>query len=152
MRRRCKSPFQPQWKVDLKITSDQLEEAITPKSKVLIFSSPNNPCGAIYSKEDLAAIAAVVAKHPNLYIISDEIYELLNYGEVKHVSIASFPEVYNQTITVNGLSKGFAMTGWRVGYIGAPAWIAKACTKFSIKFHLRNKFNCAARMQGSVRG
>ncbi|MDC0615008.1 pyridoxal phosphate-dependent aminotransferase [Schleiferiaceae bacterium] len=117
-----------------KITADQLEEAITPKSKVLIFSSPNNPCGAIYSKEDLAAIAVVVAKHPNLYIISDEIYELLNYGEVKHVSIASFPEVYNQTITVNGLSKGFAMTGWRVGYIGAPAWIAKACTKFQSNF------------------
>ena len=117
-----------------KITADQLEKAITPKSKVLIFSSPNNPCGAIYSKEDLAAIAAVVAKHPNLYIISDEIYELLNYGEVKHVSIASFPEVYNQTITVNGLSKGFAMTGWRVGYIGAPSWIAKACTKFQSNF------------------
>jgi len=117
-----------------KITADQLEAAITPKSKVLIFSSPNNPCGAIYSKEDLAAIAAVVAKHPNLYIISDEIYELLNYGEVDHVSIASFPEVYNQTITVNGLSKGFAMTGWRVGYIGAPEWIAKACTKFQSNF------------------
>ena len=117
-----------------KITADQLEKAITPKSKVLIFSSPNNPCGAIYSKEDLAAIAAVVAKHPNLYIISDEIYELLNYGEVKHVSIASFPEVYSQTITVNGLSKGFAMTGWRVGYIGAPSWIAKACTKFQSNF------------------
>ena len=79
-----------------KITAAQLEEVITPKSKVLIFSSPNNPCGAIYSKEDLAAIAAVVAKHPNLYIISDEIYELLNYGEVKHISIASFPEVYDQ--------------------------------------------------------
>jgi len=117
-----------------KITADQLEYAITPKSKVLIFSSPNNPCGAIYSKEDLKAIAAVVAKYPNLYIISDEIYELLNYGEVDHVSIASFPEVYNQTITVNGLSKGFAMTGWRLGYIGAPEWIAKACTKFQSNF------------------
>jgi len=117
-----------------KITADQLESAITPKSKVLIFSSPNNPCGAIYSKEDLKAIAAVVAKYPNLYIISDEIYELLNYGEVDHVSIASFPEVYNQTITVNGLSKGFAMTGWRLGYIGAPQWIAKACTKFQSNF------------------
>ncbi len=117
-----------------KITAAQLEEVITPKSKVLIFSSPNNPCGAIYSKEDLAAIAAVVAKHPSLYIISDEIYELLNYGEVKHISIASFPEVYDQTITVNGLSKGFAMTGWRVGYIGAPEWIAKACTKFQSNF------------------
>lgn len=117
-----------------KITADQLEAAITTKSKVLIFSSPNNPCGAIYSKEDLAAITAVVAKYPNLYIISDEIYELLNYGEVDHVSIASFPEVYKQTITVNGLSKGFAMTGWRVGYIGAPEWIAKACTKFQSNF------------------
>lgn len=117
-----------------KITAEQLEEAITPKSKVLIFSSPNNPCGAIYSKEELAAIAAVVAKHPNLYIISDEIYELLNYGEVAHTSIASFPEVYNQTITVNGLSKGFAMTGWRIGYVGAPEWIAKAATKFQSNF------------------
>src|SRR6056300_1184616 len=117
-----------------KITADELESAITPKSKVLIFSSPNNPCGAVYSKEELAAIALVVAKHPNLYIISDEIYELLNYGEVAHVSIASFPEVYHQTITVNGLSKGFAMTGWRIGYIGAPEWIAKACTKFQSNF------------------
>lgn len=117
-----------------KITATQLESAITEKSKVLIFSSPNNPCGAIYSGEELAAIAKVVAKHPNLYIISDEIYELLNYGEIDHVSIASFPEVYDQTITVNGLSKGFAMTGWRVGYIGAPEWIAKACTKFQSNF------------------
>lgn len=117
-----------------KITAAQLESAITDKSKVLIFSSPNNPCGAVYSKSELAAIAQVVAKYPNLYIISDEIYELLNYGEVEHVSIASFPEVYNQTITVNGLSKGFAMTGWRIGYIGAPEWIAKACTKFQSNF------------------
>lgn len=117
-----------------KISAEQLEEAITPKSKVLIFSSPNNPCGAIYSKEELAAIAKVVAKHPNLFIICDEIYELLNYGEIAHTSIASFPEVYDQTITVNGLSKGFAMTGWRIGYIGAPEWIAKACTKFQSNF------------------
>ncbi len=117
-----------------KITADQLEASITDKSKVLIFSSPNNPCGAIYSGEELAEIAKVVAKHPNLHIISDEIYELLNYGEVEHVSIASFPEVYNQTITVNGLSKGFAMTGWRIGYIGAPEWLAKACTKFQSNF------------------
>lgn len=117
-----------------KITADQLEASITDKSKVLIFSSPNNPCGAIYSGEELAEIAQVVAKYPNLHVISDEIYELLNYGEVEHVSIASFPEVYNQTITVNGLSKGFAMTGWRIGYIGAPEWIAKACTKFQSNF------------------
>lgn len=117
-----------------KITAEQLEASITEKSKVLIFSSPNNPCGAIYSGEELAEIAKAVAKYPNLHIISDEIYELLNYGEVEHVSIASFPEVYNQTITVNGLSKGFAMTGWRIGYIGAPEWIAKACTKFQSNF------------------
>lgn len=117
-----------------KITADQLEASITDKSKVLIFSSPNNPCGAIYSGEELAEIAKVVAKYPNLHIISDEIYELLNYGEVEHVSIATFPEVYNQTITVNGLSKGFAMTGWRIGYIGAPEWLAKACTKFQSNF------------------
>lgn len=117
-----------------KITAEQLESAITEKSKVLIFSSPNNPCGAIYSNEELAAIAGVVAKYPNLYVISDEIYELLNYGEIEHVSIASFPEVYEQVITVNGLSKGFAMTGWRIGYIGAPEWIAKACTKFQSNF------------------
>lgn len=117
-----------------KITADQLEAAITERSKVLVFSSPNNPCGAVYSEAELASIAKVVAKHPNLFIISDEIYELINYGEVKHVSIASFPEVYEQTITVNGLSKGFAMTGWRIGYIGAPEWIAKACTKFQSNF------------------
>jgi aspartate aminotransferase len=117
-----------------KITAEQLEASITEKSKVLIFSSPNNPCGAIYSGKELAEIAKVVAKYPNLHIISDEIYELLNYGEVEHVSIASFPEVYEQTITVNGLSKGFAMTGWRIGYIGAPEWIAKACTKFQSNF------------------
>ena len=117
-----------------KITAEQLESAITEKSKVLIFSSPNNPCGAIYSKEELTAIARVVARHPNLYVISDEIYELLNYGEIEHVSIASFPEIYEQVITVNGLSKGFAMTGWRIGYIGAPEWIAKACTKFQSNF------------------
>ena len=117
-----------------KITAEQLEASITEKSKVLIFSSPNNPCGAIYSGEELAEIAKVVAKYPNLHIISDEIYELLNYGEVEHVSIASFSEVYDQTITVNGLSKGFAMTGWRIGYIGAPEWIAKACTKFQSNF------------------
>lgn len=117
-----------------KITPDQLENAITDKSKIFIFSSPNNPCGAIYTEDELADIAAIIAKYPNLYIISDEIYELLNYGEVAHTSMASFPAVYNQTITVNGLSKGFAMTGWRVGYIGAPAWIAKACTKLQSNF------------------
>lgn len=117
-----------------KITAEQLEQAITPKSKVLIFSSPNNPCGAIYSKQELQELAKVVAKHPNLYIISDEIYELINYGEIGHTSIASFPEVYDRTVTVNGLSKGFAMTGWRIGYIGAPEWIAKACTKFQSNF------------------
>ena len=117
-----------------KITPDQLENSITDKSKIFIFSSPNNPCGAIYTEDELAAIAAIIARYPNLYVISDEIYELLNYGEVAHTSMASFPSVYNQTITVNGLSKGFAMTGWRIGYLGAPNWIAKACTKMQGQF------------------
>ncbi len=117
-----------------KMSPQQLEEAITPKSKVLIFSSPNNPCGAIYSKEELQALAAVLAKHPQVFVISDEIYELINYGEVAHCSMASFPDMYDRTITVNGLSKGFAMTGWRIGYIGAPLWIAQACTKFQSNF------------------
>ena len=123
-----------------KITAAQLESAITEKSKVLIFSSPNNPCGAIYSGEELAAIAKVVAKQPDLHIISDEIYELLNYGEIDHVSIASFPEVYNQTITVNGLSKGFAMTGWRIGYLGAPEWIAAVGIKFPRRLGNKSTF------------
>ena len=111
---------------DFKITPAQLEAAITDKTKAIIYSSPCNPSGSVYTKEELQGLATVLAKHPNIIIISDEIYEHIVYGE-KNVSIASFPEVYNQTVTVNGLAKAFAMTGWRIGFIGAPAWLAKAC-------------------------
>lgn len=118
---------------DFKITPAQLEAAITPKTRMIIFSSPSNPSGSVYSKEELQGLATVLAKHPQVFIVSDEIYEYINY-DGKHESIAQFPEVYNQTITVNGFAKGFAMTGWRVGYIGAPLWIAKACDKLQGQF------------------
>ncbi|CAN5143801.1 pyridoxal phosphate-dependent aminotransferase [soil metagenome] len=118
---------------DFKITPEQLEAAITPKTRMMIFSSPSNPSGSVYSKEELQGLAKVLAKYPEIYIVSDEIYEYINY-DGKHESIAQFPEVFNQTITVNGFAKGFAMTGWRVGYIGAPLWIAKACDKLQGQF------------------
>ncbi len=114
---------------DFKMTPDQLEEAITPKTRMLWFSSPCNPSGSVYSKEELEALAAVLVKHPNIYIVSDEIYEHINFAG-DHVSIAGIDGMYDRTITVNGVSKAFAMTGWRIGYIGAPEWVAKACTKF----------------------
>jgi aspartate aminotransferase len=113
---------------DFKITAEQLEAAITKKSRVMIYSSPSNPTGSIYSEEELKELAKVIAKHKDLYVISDEIYEYINF-EGKHHSLAQIDEIKDQVITVNGLSKGFAMTGWRCGYIGAPTWIAKACSK-----------------------
>lgn len=113
---------------DFKITSKQLEEAITPKTKVLLFSSPCNPSGSYYEREELEAIANVMAKHPQITIISDEIYEFINYGG-KHTSIAEFPQVYEQTAVINGMSKAFAMTGWRIGYSACPTWLAAACDK-----------------------
>ncbi len=113
---------------DFKITPDQLKKAITPKSKMMVFSNPCNPTGTAYSKDELKAIAQVVAATPNFYVISDEIYEHINFVG-KNESFAQFPEVYSRTITVNGVAKAFAMTGWRVGYIGAPKEIAAACTK-----------------------
>ena len=113
---------------DFKPTPAQLEAAITPKTKFVIFSSPCNPTGAVFSRAELEAYANVLAKHPQVYIISDEIYEYINFTH-EHVSIGSFPQVKNQTITINGFAKGFAMTGWRLGYIGAPRLIADACTK-----------------------
>ncbi|RFS20601.1 pyridoxal phosphate-dependent aminotransferase [Chitinophaga silvatica] len=116
-----------------KITPEQLEAAITPKSKLFMFSSPCNPSGAVYSKEELAGLAAVFAKHPQIYIISDEIYEYINY-EGKHESIAQFGDLINRTIVINGLSKGFAMTGWRLGYLAAPLHIAKACDNIQSQF------------------
>ena len=110
-----------------KITPQQLEAAITPRTKAIIYSSPSNPTGAVYTREELKALAEVFARHPQVYIISDEIYEHINFTPGGHTSIAEFPEVYDQTIVVNGLAKAYAMTGWRIGFIGAPQWIAKAC-------------------------
>ena len=114
---------------DFKMTPLQLEAAITPKTKMLWFSSPCNPSGSVYSQEELKGLADVLKKHPNIFVVSDEIYEHINFRGV-HVSIAGIDGMYDRTITVNGVSKAFAMTGWRIGYIGAPDWIAKACTKF----------------------
>jgi aspartate aminotransferase len=113
---------------DFKVTAAQLEAAITPKTKAMIFSSPCNPTGSVFSKKELEDISKVVLKHPGLLVIADEIYEHINYtGE--QVSIASFPGMFERTITVNGFAKGYAMTGWRVGYIAAPKWIADGCNK-----------------------
>jgi len=113
---------------DYKITPQQLEAAITPKTKLFMFSSPCNPSGAVYSKEELKGLAEVFKKHPDILIISDEIYEYINY-KGKHESIAQFPELKDRVIIVNGLSKGFAMTGWRLGYIAADPAIVKGCEK-----------------------
>ena len=113
---------------DFKITPEQLEAAITPKTKMIFFNSPNNPSGTVYSEAEYRALAAVIEKHPNIYVLSDEIYEHINYGEPLF-SFAQIESMYNRTITVNGVAKAFAMTGWRIGYIGAPEWIAKACNK-----------------------
>ena len=113
---------------DFKASASQLEAAITDKTKVVIYSSPSNPTGSVFTREEMEEMAKVLAQHPEIYVIADEIYEYINYtGE--HVSLASFPEMYQQTITVNGFAKGYAMTGWRVGYIAAPKKIAKACAK-----------------------
>ncbi len=114
---------------DFKITPKQLEEAITPKTKAILYSSPCNPSGSYYTEEELRAIGEVLAKHPHITIISDEIYEYINY-ESKHKSIVEVcPELYDQTAIINGVSKGYAMTGWRIGYSAAPEWLAKACDK-----------------------
>jgi aspartate aminotransferase len=113
---------------NFKITPAQLEAAITPKTKLLILCSPSNPTGSVYSKSELKGLAEVLAKHPNVYILADEIYEHINYIG-KHESIAQFSEIKDRVIIVNGVSKGYAMTGWRLGWIAAPEWIAKACNK-----------------------
>ncbi len=116
-----------------KITAKQLEQAITPKTKLFMFSSPNNPSGMVYSKQELAAFAEVFERNPHVYILSDEIYEHINFID-KHHSIANFGTLKNRTITVNGVSKAFSMTGWRIGYIGAPKDIAFACEKLQSQF------------------
>lgn len=116
-----------------KITPAQLEAAITPRTKVFLFSSPCNPSGAVYNKKELEALAAVFRKHPDVFIISDEIYEYINFIG-KHESIAQFADLKDRIIIVNGLSKGFAMTGWRLGYIAADVEVAKACEKLQGQF------------------
>ena len=113
---------------NFKITAEQLEAAITPKTKMLILCSPSNPTGSVYSKEELKALADVLAKYPNVYIIADEIYEHINYIG-KHESIAQFENVRERVIIVNGVSKAYAMTGWRIGFIAAAEWIVKGCNK-----------------------
>ena len=113
---------------DFKVSAEQIEEAITPKTKLLMFSSPCNPSGTVYTKDELSTIAKMLEKYPDIYIVSDEIYEHINFTNA-HFSIGTIPNMKDRTITVNGVSKGFAMTGWRVAFIGAPLWIAKACNK-----------------------
>ena len=113
---------------NFKITAEQLEKAITPKTKMIWYSSPCNPSGSVYSREELTALAKVIEQHPNIFIVSDEIYEHINFSGT-FCSIASIAGMFDRTITVNGVAKAFAMTGWRIGYIGAPEFIAKACTK-----------------------
>ena len=126
---------------DFKMTPAQLEAAITPKTKMIWFSSPCNPSGSVYSKSELRALADILVKHPNIYVVSDEIYEHINYAD-GHASMAQFDDMYNNTITVNGVSKAFAMTGWRIGYIGAPEKIARACNK--LQGQMTSGANCIA--------
>ena len=118
---------------DFKITSSQLQNAITPKTKMMIYSSPCNPSGSVYSKEELRSLADILIQHPSITVVSDEIYEHINFTS-NYFSMAAFEDMYNQVVTVNGVSKSFAMTGWRLGYIGAPIWLAKACTKIQGQF------------------
>ena len=121
-------PVNTSVETDFKITPQQLEQAITPRTKMMWFSSPCNPSGSVYSQAELEALAEVLKKHPNIYVVSDEIYEHINFVG-NYCSIASIDGMFNNVITVNGVSKAFAMTGWRVGYLAAPEFIAKACTK-----------------------
>jgi len=136
-------PIPTNIKTDFKITPEQLEKAITPKTKLIFFNSPNNPSGSVYSKEEYRALADVLVKYPNIYIVSDEIYEHILFKGT-NFSFARFDDMYDRTITVNGVSKSFAMTGWRVGYIGASEWIAKACTK--MQGQITSGTNCIAQI------
>jgi aspartate aminotransferase len=126
---------------DFKMTPSQLEAAITSKTKMIWFSSPCNPSGSVYSYDELRALADILKKYPNIYVVSDEIYEHINYGD-GHASMAEFDDMYERTITVNGVSKAFAMTGWRIGYLGAPEWIARACNK--MQGQITSGANCIA--------
>ena len=126
---------------DYKMTPAQLEAAITPKTKMLWYSSPCNPSGSVYSKEELRGLADVLVKYPQITVVSDEIYEHINYVG-GHASMAQFPDMYDRTVTVNGVSKAFAMTGWRIGYIGGPTEIARACNK--MQGQITSGANCIA--------
>ncbi len=126
---------------DFKMTPEQLEAAITPNTKMIWFSSPCNPSGSVYSKRELRALADVLQKHPQIYVVSDEIYEHINFGG-GHASMAQFEDMYERTITVNGVSKAFAMTGWRIGFLGAPKAIARACNK--MQGQITSGANCIA--------
>lgn len=126
---------------DFKMTAEQLENAVTPQTKMLWYSSPCNPSGSVYSKEELRALADVLKKHPQIIVVSDEIYEHINFEGI-HASMAQFEDMYDRTVTVNGVSKAFAMTGWRIGYIGGPEYIAKACTK--LQGQVTSGANCIA--------
>nr|WP_299073266.1 pyridoxal phosphate-dependent aminotransferase [uncultured Allomuricauda sp.] len=127
---------------DFKMTPEQLEAAITPKTKMLWYSSPCNPSGSIYSKEELRGLADVLQRYPQIVVVSDEIYEHINYGVTAHASMGAFEDMYERTVTVNGVAKAFAMTGWRIGYIGAPAYIARACNK--LQGQVTSGANCIA--------
>ena len=124
------------------MTPQQLEAAITPNTKMLWYSSPCNPSGSIYSSEELRALADVLQKHPQIIVVSDEIYEHINYGVTAHASIGAFEDMADRTVTVNGVAKAFAMTGWRIGYIGAPSYIARACNK--LQGQVTSGANCIA--------
>jgi len=126
---------------DFKMTAAQLEAAITPKTKMIWFRSPCNPSGSVYSKTELRTLADVLQNYPNIYVVSDEIYEHINFVG-GHTSMAQFEDMYDRTITVNGVSKAFAMTGWRIGFIGAPSWIARACNK--MQGQITSGANCIA--------
>ena len=126
---------------DFKITPAQLEAAITPRTKLIMFNSPNNPSGTIYTEDEYRALGKVLENYPEIYILSDEIYEHINYG-TPHFSFAAIESLYDRTITVNGVAKAFAMTGWRIGYIGTADWIAKACNK--MQGQITSGANCIA--------
>ena len=117
-----------------KLTPQQLQDAITSKTKMIIYSSPCNPSGSLYNREELDELAEIILKKEGLFVLADEIYEYINFTGVPHASMASNPKIWERVITVNGVAKGFAMTGWRVGYIGAPEWICNACTKIQGQF------------------
>ncbi|MFK5982554.1 MAG: pyridoxal phosphate-dependent aminotransferase [Flavobacteriaceae bacterium] len=126
---------------DFKITPESLEAAITPKTKMMIYSSPCNPSGSVYSKKELRALADVLVKYPDIIVISDEIYEHINFTEI-HASMATFEDMHDRTVVVNGVSKAYSMTGWRIGYIGGPEWIARACNK--MQGQITSGANCIA--------